>query len=71
MFSYLQEVHGLTFSATPQQNINILTLGAANGKGGFFPKGETARATALCRALLLCSWHSLRIASWTAVSQQS
>ena len=36
----LQEVHGLTFAATPQQNINILTLGAKNGKGGFFPNGE-------------------------------
>jgi hypothetical protein len=33
------EVHGLTFAATPQQNINILTLGAKNGKGGFFPNG--------------------------------
>ena len=35
----LQEVHGLTLAATPQQNINVLTLGAKNGKGGFFPKG--------------------------------
>ena len=36
----LQEVHGLTFAATPQQNIHVLTLGSKNGKGGFFPKGE-------------------------------
>jgi hypothetical protein len=36
----LQEVHGLTFAATPQQNINVLTLGAPNGKGGFFPNGD-------------------------------
>jgi hypothetical protein len=36
----LQDVHGLTFAATPQQNINVLTLGAPNGKGGFFPRGD-------------------------------
>ena len=56
----LQEVHGLTFSATPQQNINILTLGAANGKGGFFPKGGPPHASALRRALLLCMRHKSR-----------
>jgi hypothetical protein len=33
------DVHGLTFARTPQQNINILTLGAADGKGVFFPNG--------------------------------
>jgi hypothetical protein len=43
-----QEVHGLTFSATPQQNINILTLGAADGKGGFFPNGVNGPPVYLC-----------------------
>lgn len=34
---------GLTFSRTPQQNINILTIGSPNGKGGFFPNGLIGR----------------------------
>jgi hypothetical protein len=33
------DVRGLTFNRTPQMAINILTLGAKDGKGGFFPKG--------------------------------
>jgi hypothetical protein len=33
------DVRGLTFSRTPQMNINILTLGNPQGKGVFFPNG--------------------------------
>ncbi|KAK9865943.1 hypothetical protein WJX84_012323 [Apatococcus fuscideae] len=33
------DVRGLSFARTPQMNLNILMLGAQNGKGGFFPKG--------------------------------
>ena len=33
------DVRGLTFSRTPQQNINILTLGNPDGVGVFFPNG--------------------------------
>lgn len=33
------DVRGLTLNRTPQMNINILTIGAKDGKGGFFPKG--------------------------------
>lgn len=33
------DIRGLTYSRTPQMNINIVTLGAKDGKGGFFPKG--------------------------------
>lgn len=33
------DVQGLTLDRTPQQIINILTIGSANGTGGFFPNG--------------------------------
>ncbi|KAK9915059.1 hypothetical protein WJX75_004249 [Coccomyxa subellipsoidea] len=33
------DVRGLTFSRTPQQIINIVTLGSPDGKGVFFPEG--------------------------------
>ncbi|EIE26936.1 hypothetical protein COCSUDRAFT_59434 [Coccomyxa subellipsoidea C-169] len=33
------DVRGLTFSRTPQQIINIVTLGSLDGKGVFFPNG--------------------------------
>ena len=33
------DIRGLTYNRSPQMNINILTLGAKDGKGGFFPKG--------------------------------
>ena len=33
------DVRGITFSRTPQMNINILTLGNPEGKGVFFPNG--------------------------------
>lgn len=33
------DVRGLTFSRTPQMNLNILTVGSPTGKGGFFPEG--------------------------------
>ena len=33
------DVRGLTFSRTPQMNINILTLGNPDGVGVFFPNG--------------------------------
>ncbi len=33
------DVRGITFSRTPQMNINILTLGNPDGVGAFFPKG--------------------------------
>ena len=33
------DVRGLTFSRTPQMNINILTLGNPDGVGAFFPNG--------------------------------
>lgn len=37
------DVRGLTFSRTPQMNINILTLGSPNGTGVFFPEGLLGR----------------------------
>ena len=37
------DVRGLTFSRTPQQNINILTLGNPQGVGVFFPNGLIGR----------------------------
>ncbi|BDA43081.1 Desiccation-related protein PCC13-62 [Coccomyxa sp. Obi] len=33
------DIRGLTFSRTPQQIINIVTLGSPDGVGVFFPKG--------------------------------
>ena len=33
------DVRGITFSRTPQMNINILTLGNPDGVGVFFPNG--------------------------------
>ncbi len=33
------DIRGLTRNRTPQQLINILTLGNVNGVGGFFPNG--------------------------------
>ncbi|DBB03426.1 hypothetical protein WJX82_005723 [Trebouxia sp. C0006] len=33
------DVRGITFSRTPQMNINILTLGNPDGVGAFFPNG--------------------------------
>jgi hypothetical protein len=32
------DIRGLTFNRSPQQNINIVTIGAKDGKGGF-PEG--------------------------------
>ena len=32
------DIYGLTFTRTPAQIINILTLGSANGTGVFFPE---------------------------------
>ncbi|KAK9812048.1 hypothetical protein WJX73_001087 [Symbiochloris irregularis] len=37
------DVRGLTLSRTPQQIINILTLGSLNGTGVFFPEGLLGR----------------------------
>ena len=37
------DVRGLTLNRSPQQNINILTLGSANGTGVFFPNGLLGR----------------------------
>ena len=37
------DVRGLTFSRTPQMNINILTLGNPDGVGVFFPNGLIGR----------------------------
>lgn len=37
------DIRGLSFARTPQMNLNILMLGAKNGKGGFFPKGIQGR----------------------------
>ncbi|CAK0780436.1 hypothetical protein CVIRNUC_005053 [Coccomyxa viridis] len=39
------DVRGLTFSRTPQMNINILTLGNPQGKGVFFPEGLLGNIT--------------------------
>ncbi|KAK9804578.1 hypothetical protein WJX73_002013 [Symbiochloris irregularis] len=33
------DIRGLSFARTPQMNLNILTVGAKDGKGGFFPEG--------------------------------
>ncbi|KAK9805704.1 hypothetical protein WJX72_012559 [[Myrmecia] bisecta] len=33
------DVRGLTLNRSPQQNINILTIGSPTGRGGFFPNG--------------------------------
>ena len=54
----MQRSQGLYARRSPQQNINILTIGAKDGKGGFFPKGihgkintpEVRTATALAQA---------------------
>lgn len=37
------DIRGLSFSRTPQMNLNILTVGAKDGKGGFFPEGIQGR----------------------------
>jgi hypothetical protein len=37
------DIRGLCFSRTPQQVLRILTIGSADGKGGFFPKGVNGR----------------------------
>ena len=37
------DVRGLTLNRSPQQNINILTLGSPNGTGVFFPEGLHGR----------------------------
>eukprot|EP00879_Flechtneria_rotunda_P017454 GHRR01018292.1.p1 GENE.GHRR01018292.1~~GHRR01018292.1.p1 ORF type:complete len:412 (-),score=113.53 GHRR01018292.1:398-1633(-) len=39
------DIRGLTFSRTPQQVLHIVTLGASNGKGGFFPAGFNGKIT--------------------------
>jgi hypothetical protein len=33
------DIRGLTFNRSPQQAINIVTIGAADGVGGFLPEG--------------------------------
>ena len=33
------DIRGLTYNRSPQMNLNILTVGAKDGKGGFFPEG--------------------------------
>lgn len=35
--------NGVTFSRTPQQVLSILTFGASDGRGGFFPNGVNGR----------------------------
>lgn len=35
--------NGVTLARTPQQVLNILTLGSGTGKGGFFPNGVNGR----------------------------
>lgn len=37
------DIRGLSFSRTPLMNLNILMLGAKDGKGGFFPEGIAGR----------------------------
>lgn len=37
------DIRGITFSRSPQQLINILTLGSPDGKGCFFPEGFKGR----------------------------
>ncbi|KAL3145143.1 hypothetical protein ABBQ38_001746 [Trebouxia sp. C0009 RCD-2024] len=37
------DIRGLTYSRTPLMNLNILMLGAKDGKGGFFPEGIAGR----------------------------
>lgn len=37
------DVRGLTFSRTPQMNLNIIFLGDESGKGTFFPEGIYGR----------------------------
>lgn len=39
------EGNGVTIARTPQQVLSILTEGASNGKGGFFPDGVNGRIT--------------------------
>jgi len=37
------DIRGLTFARTPLMNLNVLMLGAKDGKGGFFPEGIAGR----------------------------
>lgn len=37
------DIHGLTFSMTPQQVLRIVTVGSPGAKGGFFPNGVLGR----------------------------
>lgn len=37
------DIRGLSFARTPLMNLNILTVGAKDGKGGFFPEGIAGR----------------------------
>ncbi|KAK9838781.1 hypothetical protein WJX74_003291 [Apatococcus lobatus] len=37
------DIRGLSFSRTPLMNLNILMVGAKDGKGGFFPEGIAGR----------------------------
>ncbi len=51
------DIRGITRNRTPQQIINILTLGNPNGVGGFFPNGLVS-ATAGSAATLI--WQTCR-----------
>ncbi|KAL0047027.1 hypothetical protein WJX82_004476 [Trebouxia sp. C0006] len=37
------DIRGLSFARTPLMNLNVLTVGAKDGKGGFFPEGIAGR----------------------------
>ena len=49
------DIRGITRNRTPQQIINILTLGNPNGVGAFFPNGLVS-ATASSAVTL--KWHT-------------
>jgi hypothetical protein len=42
------DIRGITRNRTPQQIINILTLGNPNGVGAFFPNGLVSATASLC-----------------------